>query len=187
MLKRLIVGLLIGVVVGAGAAAAIIKGLGMVLFAATSLGTLTAYLAALATGAFVALVAGKPVWAKGAWIEVGLKAFFGSLLAAGAMFALRRWGVTTVNLSSFGASPVEGGAIGYLPAAALPIIATVLSMFFEIDNTDAPEEQAPAKTLPGTAKAQVRVAGSASKPAIAASKDEADGEEEPVVSKKQRS
>src|SRR5579863_4587293 len=130
MLKRLLSGIVIGLVLGGLAAAALVKGLGMLLFAATGAGTVTAYLAALATGAVVALIAGKPIWAKGAWIEVGLKAFFGSLLAAGGMFALRKWGVTTLNLSSFGAGPDLPTAIGYLPAVALPVIATVLSMFF---------------------------------------------------------
>jgi hypothetical protein len=184
MLKRLMVGIVIGVVVGAIAAAAVIKGLHMALFAATTGGTLMAYVAALATGAFVALVAGKPVWAKGAWIEVGLKAFFGSLLAAGGMFALRKWGVMSVNFNSFGAGE---GAIGYLAATALPIIATVLSIFFEIDNTDAPSEQAPAKAA---GKAQVRVAASASKaslPGARVAKDETESDDEPVASKKLKS
>jgi hypothetical protein len=184
MLKRLMVGILIGLVVGGIAAAAVIKGLGTVFFTATTGGTLIAYVAALATGAFVALVAGKPVWAKGAWIEVGLKAFFGSLLAAGGMFALRKWGLTAINLTSFGGG---AGALGYLPAAALPIIATVLSIFFEIDNTDAPEEQAPAKAA---GKAQVRVAASASKAPLSGArvgKDENESDEEPVASKKLKS
>ncbi len=181
MLKRLLVGMVIGLIVGIGAAAAVIKGLGVGIFAATSLGTLTAYVAALATGAFVALVAGKPVWAKGAWIEVGLKAFFGSLLAAGGMFALRRWGVTGVNLASFGGG---AGPIGFLPGASLPIIATLLSMFFEIDNTDAKEEQAPGKAA---GKPQIRVAASAHAKGPRVSKDEVESEEEPGASKKLRS
>jgi hypothetical protein len=181
MLKRLIVGIVIGLVVGAIAAGAVIKGLGVLSFATANLGTMLAYVAALATGAFVALVAGKPFWAKGAWIEVGLKAFFGSLLAAGGMFALRRWGMMPVNLASFGAG---SGALGYLPAASLPIIATVLSVFFEIDNTNAPEEAAPAKAA---GKTQVRVAASAGKAGARASKDEVESEEEPAASKKLRS
>jgi energy-converting hydrogenase Eha subunit A len=183
MLKRLMTGIVIGLVVGAIAAGVLIKGLGILSFATMNLGPLVAYLAALATGAFVALVAGKPIWAKGAWIEVGLKAFFGSLLAAGGMFALRRWGLMSVNLASFGAG---AGAIGFLPATALPILATVLSVFFEIDNTDAPEEQAPSRTA---SKSQIRVAASASAaslPGARAPKAEADDEEEGVASKKQR-
>jgi hypothetical protein len=182
MLKRLISGIVIGLVLGAIAAAAVIKGLHVLAFA----GPMLAYVAALATGAVVALVAGKPVWAKGAWIEVGLKAFFGSLLAAGAMFALRKWGVIPLDLSSFGAGPAERIPLGLLPAASLPIIATVLSIFFEIDNTDAPEEQAPSKQ---GAKPQLRVAasaGAASSKGARVAKDEGDGEEEPAVSKKQR-
>jgi len=180
MLKRLLTGIVIGLVVGVGAAAALIKGLGVLSFAAVNLGTMLAYVAALATGAFVALVAGKPIWAKGAWIEVGLKAFFGSLLAAGGMFALRRWGLATVNLASIGAG---AGPIGYLPAASLPIIATVLSVFFEIDNTDAPEE--PAAPPQKAGKPQLRVAPVPSRASDGAGA-ETDDEEAAAASRKQR-
>jgi len=180
MFKRLILGILIGLVMGAAAAGAVVRGLGVVSFAAANLGTMLAYAAALATGAAVALVAGKPIWAKGAWIEVGLKAFFGSLLAAGGMFALRKWGVMNLDLSRFGAGV---GAIGYLPAAALPIIATVLSVFFEIDNTEAPEEAAASK---GPNK-QVRVSSAEQPTKARVSKPQVEEEEEVVASKKLRS
>jgi hypothetical protein len=176
MLKRLLVGLLIGLVVGGLAAAAIVQGLHVVLF-----GSFLAYTAALATGAFVALVAGKPIWAKGAWIEVGLKAFFGSLLAAGVMFALRKWVGTNLDLSTFHAG---AGAIGSLPAASLPIIATVLSVFFEIDNTESKqEEEAPAKRA---SKAPARVAAPKERGARVAEVEE-EAEEEAPSKKKMRS
>jgi hypothetical protein len=183
MLKRLFVGIIIGLVVGGLAAAALIKGLGILSFATASvgvLGMLIAYGAALATGAVVALVAGKPVWAKGAWIEVGLKAFFGSLLAAGGMFALRRWGGMTVDLSMIHAG---SGSLGSLPATSLPIIATVLSMFFEVDNTDPPEEEKAAAKPAAARASQSRVSSASSKgPRVAT--EEAEGEEELAASKK---
>jgi hypothetical protein len=134
MLKRLLVGIVIGILVGGLLAAGIVKLFG-VTFALTG-GAVLAYAAALLTGALVGLVAGKPVWAKGAWIEVGLKAFVGAVLAAGIMFVLRRWVDVSVNLVSFGAGT---GALGELPAASLPIIATLLSVFYELDNTDSGE------------------------------------------------
>jgi hypothetical protein len=187
MFKRLLLGIVIGLVVGAGAAALLIKGLHVLAFGATGLGTMTAYVAALLTGAFVALVAGKPFWAKGAWIEVGLKAFFGSLLAAGGMFALRRWGLMHVPLPA-GLSPADDptAMIGYLPAVTMPVIATVLSMFFEIDNTEAPPEEATSQKPAGKAQ-QVRVAASPSKRGSRVSKEEAVGEEEVAASKRLRS
>ena len=127
MLGRLIVGAVLGVLVGLGVAAALIKGLGIVAPAA-----IIAYALAAATGALTGLVAGKPIWASGGKIEAGLKAVFGALLAAGALFALRTWVPTAVDLTRFGAG---AGALGELPAAALPVIAGVLGAFFGLDNT----------------------------------------------------
>jgi hypothetical protein len=178
MFKRLMGGLVIGIVMGALAATAVVKGLGIVSFLDRSI---LAYVAALATGAFVGLVAGKPVWARGAWIEVALKAFFGSLLAAGGMFALRKWGGMSVDLSSFGAG---AGQIRDLPAATLPLIATVLSVFYELDNTDPPAAPAiavKASKSPSTRIAPVKAA-SGSRVAVA----EEENQEESVASKKLR-
>lgn len=171
MLKRLFAGLVIGIVMGGIVAAALVKGLGVLSFATTGAGVFLPYVAALVTGAFVALVAGKPVWAKGAWIEVGLKAFFGSLLAAGGMFALRKWGVTPIDLTRVGAG---AGTLSSLPATSLPLIATVLSVLFELDNTDAPEEKKGAKP----AGASPRVASGRAVKGARVSTDEADGESE---------
>ena len=128
MLKRLIVGLILGTVIGAVVAVILVQGLGMVMFANAAL----AYLAAAATGVITGLVAGKPIWAADGKIEAGLKAFFGILLGLGGMFALRTWANVHVDLGMLKAGE---GMIGYLPAASLPIIAGVLSAFYEIDNS----------------------------------------------------
>jgi hypothetical protein len=178
MFKRLFVGLFIGVVMGGLAAAALIKGLGVLTFASAGIGTGLAYVAALVTGACVALVAGKPFWAKGAWIEVGLKAFFGSLLAAGGMFALRRWAGMTVDLSHFGAGT---GTLAALPATSLPIIATALSVIFEVDNTDPPEEKASAKAAAPSTK---RIAAGSAAKGPRVQVDEGEAEDEPAASNK---
>ena len=50
-----------------------------------------AYLGAALTGVLIGLVAGKPIWAKDAKIEAGMKAFVGALLATGLMYAARRF------------------------------------------------------------------------------------------------
>jgi len=180
MLKRLFVGIFIGVVMGGLAAAALVKGLGVLSFATATMGAGVAYVAALATGACVALIAGKPVWAKGAWIEVGLKAFFGSLLAAGGMFALRRWVGVTVDLSHFG---LGEGTLGSLPATSLPIIATALSVLFEVDNTDPPEEKTDAKPAAASPK-RVAAGNSAKGPRVET--EESEEEEAPAPNKKLR-
>src|SRR5579884_1350474 len=91
MLRRLVVGLILGLIVGGLAAAALVGGLHWTFFAPDTSGTVMAYLAATVTGVLTGLVAGKPIWASNAKIEAGLKAFFGALLGAGLMFVLQRW------------------------------------------------------------------------------------------------
>ena len=98
MAKRMILGLIKGLLVGGVVALVLVKGLGVVSF-----GAALAYVAAVATGALTGLVAGKPVWARGARIEAGVKAFAGALLAAGAMFVLRTWGDFSLDLSAYAA------------------------------------------------------------------------------------
>lgn len=148
MLGRLIVGAVLGVLVGLGLAAALIKGLGIVAPAA-----IIAYALAAAAGALTGLVAGKPIWAAGGQIEAGLKALFGALLAAGGLFALRTWVGTTVDLTQYGAG---SGTLGELPATALPIIAGVLGALFGLDNTpDADGGKKPEKVRVDTGKKRV--------------------------------
>jgi hypothetical protein len=178
MFKRLMGGLVIGILMGGLAATAIIKGLGVTSFLDRSI---VAYAAALATGAFVGLVAGKPIWAKAAGIEVGLKAFFGSLLAAGGMLALRKWGGVSLDLSSIGAG---SGRLGDLPAATLPLIATVLSVFYELDNTDPPAE--PANVVKASKAQGSRVALPKAVPGPRVAIHEEESDEESVASKKLR-
>lgn len=137
MLRRLLLGLVIGLLMGGLVAAGLVAGLHIGTFTGTG-GAVLAYLAAALTGVLTGLVAGKPIWATGAKIEAGLKAFFGALLAAGLMFALRQWAggfhapITAVT--------PEALPVGDLPAVALPIIAALLGGFFELDNTGDPDE-----------------------------------------------
>jgi hypothetical protein len=133
MFRRLLVGLVLGLVVGGLVAAGLVQGLHVLQFPPDTTGALMAYLTAAVTGVLTGLVAGKPIWAAGARIEAGLKAFFGALLAAGLMFALRQWaGGVHLPVTQF--TPA-GAAIGSLPIAALPVVAGVLGAFFELDNT----------------------------------------------------
>jgi hypothetical protein len=138
MIKRLVLGLLFGLLVGGALAAAVVKGIGMLAFTGGT-GTVLAYVFAAVTGILVGLVAGKPIWASGGQIEAGLKAFFGALLASGMMFALRRWVHLDLDLHSLGLGPAEAQPIGMLPAVSLPLIAAVLGGFYEADNTPEPE------------------------------------------------
>jgi hypothetical protein len=147
MLKRLIGGLVKGVLVGALLAVVLVKGLGI-----TALGAAVAYPAAVVAGILTALVAGKPIWARGAWIEVVLKGVAGSVLAAGFMFALRRWVHLPLDLSGLGAGV---GAAGELAATSLPAVATLLAILFDLDNTG--DEPADSRA-PADGRQPVRVA-----------------------------
>ncbi len=140
MVRRLIFGLVLGLIVGVVLAAGLVR-LGEASFADGG-GVFVAYLAAAAAGALTGMIAGKPIWASGAKVEGGLKALFGGLLGAGAMFALRQWATGfDVNLSALGA----GGPapVGELPAASLPLIAAVLGGLFGLDNTDSQGDDGP--------------------------------------------
>jgi hypothetical protein len=147
MLKRLLIGLILGFIVGALVAAALVAGFHM-----TTFPVFVAYICAAVTGVVVGLVAGKPIWAKGGQIEAGLKAFFGALLGAGGMFAIRQWLKMDVDLSMI--QQGMSGPIGDLPAAALPLIAAVLGGFYELDNTgdDGDAAKSGAKTAEKTGK-----------------------------------
>ena len=125
MLKRLLFGVVKGILVGGILGLLFVKALGL-----TAFGAVLAYLAAVVTGVLTGLVAGKPIWAEGARIEAGLKAFVGALVGAGAMFVLRKWAPVHLDLGAFG-----NGVLGELPIAGLPVIATGLAMLYEIDNT----------------------------------------------------
>jgi hypothetical protein len=147
MLRRLFAGILLGAGVGAAVCAALIGWLKITVFEGTA-GQVEAYAAALAVGVLAGLVTGKPIWASDAKVEAGLKAFFGALLAAGGMFALRRW-APPVALPA----PVGMGvsvALGNLPVS-LAVVGASLGALFELDNTD------DGKPSPGQAPARSRV------------------------------
>ncbi|MBK7581301.1 MAG: hypothetical protein IPI67_13935 [Myxococcales bacterium] len=138
MLKRVLFGLLKGSVVGGLLGAAVVFGLGMPVFAAW-----LAYVAAALTGALTGLVAGRAIWEKDARIEAGLKAGVGAVIATLAMFAVRKWLNVSLNLGQLG-----HGAVGQLPLASLPLISTVLALFYELDNTgDSGAPETPAKKV----------------------------------------
>ncbi|MEI7892196.1 MAG: hypothetical protein WCI05_03855 [Myxococcales bacterium] len=135
MLRRLFVGLVLGLIVGVLTAAGLV-GMNRPQFE----GAFLAYAAAAVTGVLTGLVAGKPIWAQGGKVEAALKAVFGALLAAGGMFALRTWVQVQVPLDMLGAAGT--GKIGELPAASLPALGAALAMFLELDNTGEAEPSA---------------------------------------------
>jgi len=170
-MRRLIIGLVLGLIVGGVLAAALVR-LGQPLFEGAG-GDVLAYLTAAAAGVLTGLVAGKPIWASGAKIEAGLKALFGALMGAGGMFALRQW--VKVDVPALGFLGMDAPAqIGALPAVSLPIIAAVLGGLFGLDNTEEPAEPGPKARKRVASGPAVRVGGASAKLGEADETDEAD-------------
>ncbi len=147
MLRRLVLGLFEGVVIGTAVALGLDRGLGI-----ATLGPWLGYLAAAFTGVLVGLVAGKPLWRRDAKVEALLKAGAGALLASALLYALRRWAQVPVDLSAVGGG---SGALPDLPLATLPLLATTLAVLFELD--DAPSRGEMAKIQATRAAAQHRI------------------------------
>jgi hypothetical protein len=146
-------GILVGVVIGRGTSLLAVHGLHVPL--SEPLPALWAYLFAAVDGVLVGLFAGKPIWAKGARIEAGLKAVFGTLLGVGLMFALRKWVGFAQDLSVLG---LGKGALGTNPALVFPLLATVMALLFEVDNmfgSDDKESAAGKKRIGTTTKTRV--------------------------------
>lgn len=151
MVKRLVLGLVIGILTGGLVAAALIAGLGLVAVPA-----FVGFALAAATGALTGLVAGKPIWASGGQIEAGLKAFFGALLAAGGLYAIRAWLPMHVpEVLVHYLTQIHPGAhadtdmLGDLPGAFLPLLGGVLGGFYELDNTPEAKDDKGAKAKTG--------------------------------------
>lgn len=174
MLGRLLVGLVKGLLIGA------LLGFGLAKLGLGAPIALIAYPAAALVGILVGLVAGKPIWAKDAKIEAGMKAFVGAILGAGLMFAARRWLTMDVALPLQGLveAKASSGALGMLAITSLSMIAAVLGGFYEADNDPAEGE--------GGASTGARVA--AEGPRVAAGEDLEDedlsAEAEPKRAKK---
>jgi hypothetical protein len=182
MFGRLLFGLLKGLVVG-----------GLVGFALAKAGFIApgafiAYASAAATGVLVGLVAGKPIWAKDAKIEAGMKAVVGALVGAGLLWAVRRWlggiplpfslGTLAEANRSLGET-ASNGTVGGLSLTSLPVVASVLGAFYDVDNT--PEPEGDDKKSAAAAPASKARIGAGAKVT-----DELSDEEEEPAEKRQR-
>ena len=154
MIGRLLFGLLKGLIVG-----------GLLGFVAAKAGLAApvaaiAYLGAAVSGVLVGLVAGKPIWAKDAKIEAGMKAIVGALLGAGLMWAVRHWLGSVALPFSLGAitNNAEGvtGTVGNLALTSFAIVAAVLGGFYDADNTPSAEGDKPTESSkPDAPKARI--------------------------------
>ena len=150
MLKRLLIGILKGVTVGSAVAAALYFGLHQ-----GSLEGLLAYVLYGAVGALTGVVAGKPLWKQGAWIEALLRGVFGIAVGCG-LYALASsfLPVAAIPLPA-GLFPRLGDAevprlLFQQPLAMAPLLATLYASLIELDNDGKGE---------GETSTKVRVAG----------------------------
>jgi hypothetical protein len=177
MLGRLLLGIIKGIIVGG------LVGFGLAKLGIVAPGAVLAYLAAAVTGILVGLIAGKPIWAKDAKIEAGMKAFVGALLGAGLMFAARKWLTFPLPMSLGPLSApnlsldetMQNGSLGGLAITSLAAIAAVLGGFYEADNTPAEGS--------GKGEDEAKASSKSKRIAAAAAEDEED-EPEPEPEKK---
>lgn len=138
MLGRLLVGIVKGIVLGG------LLGFGLLKLGQAVPIAVVAYVAAAVTGILIGLIAGKPIWAKDAKIEAGMKAGVGALLGMGLMFAARRWLTMPVPgvLLDATRAQIQGAAptLGTFSLTSLAAIAAVLGGFYDADNTPEPEK-----------------------------------------------
>ncbi|WP_437598922.1 hypothetical protein [Sorangium sp. So ce590] len=164
MLGRLILGVVKGLIVGG------LLGFGLAKLGFAAPIAIVAYVAAALAGVLVGLVAGKPIWAKDAKIEAGMKAFVGALLGVGLMYAARRWLTFPVPVPlgelgganlSLGEAAGSAGTFGGLAITSLAAIAALLGGFYEADNGPSDEEKPGATPEVKAAGNNKRIAASA--------------------------
>jgi hypothetical protein len=163
MVLRLLIGLLKGIVIGG------LVGFGLAKLGFAAPGAIIAYLAAAVSGSLVGLVAGKPIWAKEAKIEAGMKAVVGALLGAGLMWLARSFLKVPIplELGDLAAAndslqeTARNGTLGGLAITSLALVTGVLGAFYDADNTPSDENEGKKdETADAGEKAKTRIASS---------------------------
>ena len=129
MVRRLGIGLLKGLLVGAGVGALLQVGLHLAPVAG-----LLGYLLAMGTGATAGVIAGKPAWRVDSWIETLLKAVFG--LGIGALLYWIASSLAAVGVPFELPSAVAGTPWTGQPLLFSPAIGAVYGSLVELDNTE---------------------------------------------------
>ncbi len=150
MLKRFLVGLFKGAIIGGAIGAGIHFGLGW-----TAASGLLAYVVAMAAGATAGVLAGKPPWRQSALIESILKAVAGVGVGALLYWVSSKWGAISLPI------PLESIQIpADTPWTEVPLlistaVGTAFGALIELDNSDSGGEE---PTRVKKAPARVRVA-----------------------------
>lgn len=147
MFKRLGVGLLKGLLIGGVIGAGLHFGLGWPVVA-----PLLGYLVAMAAGASASVLAGKPPWREGAWIEALLKGLAGVGVGALFYFLGTRFGSFALPFALPGIR--AGAAWPTLPLLFAPAFSAVIGSLVELDNTGG---AAKGKSSSGRGQTKLRV------------------------------
>ncbi|MEZ4394829.1 MAG: hypothetical protein R3A48_27450 [Polyangiales bacterium] len=132
MFKRLLIGLLKGLVLGGAVGAALTFGLKEVAIVGVAAYALYALL-----GGFAGVLAGRPFWVKGAWVESLLKGLFGLAVGAG-LYALASRFLAFPVPSFAGGGPLE---IFKQPMLMAPGVGAIYAALVELDNTGEEEPE----------------------------------------------
>lgn len=141
MVRRLLVGLLKGIVIGGAIGALLHFALGLTALPAAWLG----YVLYGAVAALGGVLAGQPPWRKGAWVASILKGLFGFGLGALAYLLGSRF----LNLDVGGLANIANGTtLANAPLLFAPIVAMIYAGLVELDDggEQAAAEEAAAKT-----------------------------------------
>jgi hypothetical protein len=128
MFRRLLLGLLKGLVVGAAIGALMHFALGVTIVLAGVLSYLFFGLVASIAG----IAAGQPPWREGAWVGSILKAIFGFAIGAGLYWIGQRF----LNFDIGGLAGVfpQGATFAQAPLAFAPALAAVFATLIELDD-----------------------------------------------------
>ena len=140
MLRRLLLGLLEGLAIGLALSLGSARWLGL-----AAANSAEALLLGAAAGLLVGLIAGRPVWAREAKTEALLKAVVGAVGGAGLSLAAGHWLTTPLDLSAY---RLGVGPLGMLSTVTLPLVATVLALFFELDDSPSTRGKARLQSAP---------------------------------------
>lgn len=128
MLKRLLLGLLKGLLVGGALGAAAHALVGPTL---TGVGAYALY---ALVGGLAGLVAGRPAWRQGAGVAAILRGVFGLGVGVGLYALAARFLTFLVAIPGAVAPAATSGALGQLPLFLAPLVATVYAVLVELDD-----------------------------------------------------
>ncbi len=139
MLKRLVMGLVKGVLIGGAVGAGLHFGLGW-----TIASGLLGYLLAMGAGATAGILVGKPPWKQAAWIESLLKAVAGLGVGALIYWVSSKWGSFELPFAIPGVE--SGTAWTEVPLLFVTAVSAVFGTLIELDNTDEDEPERGTRT-----------------------------------------